>query len=208
MISAVNINGGFYKNWSLVSDIVIVNFLWLAVTLIGCGITFGAATTAAYTITNKIVDKKNYSVFKDFFLAFKNNFKTSTIVWLILALLGVLCFYNYGLVIKMDSFLIKVIFYISVFQLTITTLYIFNAIATFHGSVTQYIISSFLIANKHLWTTILILSSLLGTVFLTFYVSSFLILIAWGFYFMSTSYSTKKIFETYKIKLGRGIGDI
>ena len=198
----MNINGRFYQNWTLISDIIIINILWLAVTLIGCGITFGAATTASYTVSNKIVNKKSYSVFKDFFQAFKNNFKESTIAWLIIALLGVVCFFNYGVVIRIDSFLFTVIFYISVFQLAITTLYIFNVIATFEGNFAKFIVSSFLMANKHFWTTILVLSSLLGTVFLTLNVSSFLNLIAWGFYFISTSYWTNRIFETYKKSIG------
>ncbi|MCM0647310.1 DUF624 domain-containing protein [Clostridium swellfunianum] len=194
----MNLNGSFYKYWSFISDIIILNLLWLAVTLIGAGITFGAATSACYAVMSKIVNKKNYSVFKDFFSEFKRNFKQATIVWLILGSLGALSAYNYSLAVNTGSFLVTVIFYASVFQLIIISLYVFMVIAAFEGSITTYIINSLIIANRHIPSTILIISSLIGTIFLTFYVSSFLNLIVWGIFFLSSSYWAKGILEGYK----------
>jgi uncharacterized membrane protein YesL len=194
----MNLNGSFYKYWSFISDIVILNLLWLVVTLIGAGVTLGAATSACYAVTNKIVNKKSYSLFKDFFREFKRNFKQATAAWLIFASLGAVSVYNYGLALSTGSFLITVIFYVTVFQLVITLLYIFMVIATFEGNVTTYIINSFIMANKHFRSTIMIISSLVGTMFLTFYVSSFLHLMAWGFFFLSSSYWARAVLEGYK----------
>ncbi len=67
-------------------DIMILNILWCI-----CSIpvfTIGASTTAAYYVTLKLVRDEDGSTIKDFFRAFKDNFKQATGIWLILLVLG------------------------------------------------------------------------------------------------------------------------
>lgn len=72
-----------------VTDFVVLNFLWL----ICCIpiVTIGAATCAKYTVGMKIVREEDSAVIKPFFEAFKENFKQTTIIWLILLAVTAIC---------------------------------------------------------------------------------------------------------------------
>lgn len=68
-------------------DVMILNILWII-----CSIpivTMGASTTAVYYVTLRLVrDEEGTSIIKDYFHSFKQNFKQSTIIWLILLVVG------------------------------------------------------------------------------------------------------------------------
>ena len=67
---------------SKVTDMVILNVLCLIMSL--PIVTFGAAYTAKYYVSMKIVKGEESTVFKPYFKSFKDNFKQSTKAWLIL----------------------------------------------------------------------------------------------------------------------------
>ncbi len=70
------------------ADFVILNILWIV-----CSIpifTIGASTTAMYTVMLKIVKNEEGYIVRPFLKAFKENFKQSTVMWLILLLGGVI----------------------------------------------------------------------------------------------------------------------
>ena len=83
-----------------VADFILLNLLTLVCSL--PIITFGAAYTAKYYVSMKIVRGEEGTLFKPYFKAFKDNFKQSTIIWIIqlwvLVLLAVdwLWIYNKG----------------------------------------------------------------------------------------------------------------
>ncbi len=67
-------------------DLIILNVLWLVCSL--PVFTIGASTTAVYYVTLKLArDDDGYTI-RSFFKSFKENFKQSTIIWLILLLAG------------------------------------------------------------------------------------------------------------------------
>ena len=69
-------------------DLIILNVLWL-ITSIPI-VTIGASTTALYYVTLKLVrDEDGYTI-RSFFKSFKENFKQSTIIWLIMLAVGLL----------------------------------------------------------------------------------------------------------------------
>ena len=71
---------------SKICDMICLNVLWVI-----CSIpivTIGASTTALYTVMLKMVRNEEGYIFRGFFKAFKENFKQSTIIWLIVAALG------------------------------------------------------------------------------------------------------------------------
>ena len=83
-----------------VADFILLNLLTLVCSL--PIITFGAAYTAKYYVSMKIVRGEEGTLFKAYFKAFKDNFKQATIIWIIqlwvLVLLAVdwLWIYNKG----------------------------------------------------------------------------------------------------------------
>jgi len=73
---------------SHVADLMTVNILWFV-----CSIpvfTAGAATTAMYTVTMKLLKGEGAPVSRTFFQAFRANFKKGTLTWLIMLIPTVL----------------------------------------------------------------------------------------------------------------------
>jgi len=77
-----SIEGKLFGALSRVADLVILNLLFLVCCI--PVVTIGAAITAMYYVAGKMVENKEGYIFKGFFKAFKENFKQSTAIWLIL----------------------------------------------------------------------------------------------------------------------------
>ena len=72
-------------------DFLILNILWLVCSV--PVITAGASTTALYSVMFKIIKKEEGYIIKSFLKAFRQNFKQSTIIWLLL--IGTGCIVGY-----------------------------------------------------------------------------------------------------------------
>ena len=72
------------------ADIFALNVLWLVFSI--PIITMGAATTAKYAVAMKVVRGKMPELIKEFWKAFKSNFKQATLIWLpmlfVIAMIG------------------------------------------------------------------------------------------------------------------------
>lgn len=81
------------RGLSTVTDLIILNFL----TLLCClpVFTVGAAFSALYTVTVRCIRSEEGGILKDYFHAFRSNFKKATILWLGFLLLAVLLFFDY-----------------------------------------------------------------------------------------------------------------
>ncbi len=81
--------GKFTTVMNKIVDVVVISFLWLLFCL--PIFTIGASTTALFTVIRQVVRQEKGYVFKNFWGAFKLNFKQATGVWLLLLLIyGVL----------------------------------------------------------------------------------------------------------------------
>ena len=78
---------------SKICDMVCLNILWLICSI--PIITIGASTAALYTVMLKMVKNEEGYIFRGFFKAFKSNFKQSTIMWIVILLLGIVCWIDY-----------------------------------------------------------------------------------------------------------------
>ncbi len=81
------------KFWGVVGvigDMVVINILFI----LSCipVITIGAATTALYTVMRKQAKKESGYIVRDYLKAIKENFKKSTVIWLIFAVLFTLIY--------------------------------------------------------------------------------------------------------------------
>lgn len=76
------LDGKFFGVLSKLADLVILNILFLACCL--PVVTIGASITAMYAVAKKMAEDREGYIFKGFFIAFKENFRQSTVMWLIL----------------------------------------------------------------------------------------------------------------------------
>lgn len=79
---------------TVISNLVILNILTIILSI--PIFTIGAAVTALYTVVNRMLRGEDPSIIKEYLLAFKNNFKQSTLMWLPMLLSAALLIFNYA----------------------------------------------------------------------------------------------------------------
>lgn len=185
------------------TDIVYLNILWLLASFLGLLITFGASTTAMFRVAFQILKSKEpTSVFPLFIQSFKENVKESTLVWIILVVLGVPIYMTYHYAINTDSAMLAVFAVVSFYEWMMITIYIFPVMATFQTKhLGQLFKNVLLMANMNMWTNIKLLGSF-AFVLLLMFIHSSLFIIAVGLYGVLVSYHLQKVFHPYKLALG------
>ena len=92
MTKFFSLDSPFMKAMSRIADLMILNLLFI-VTSIPI-ITIGAGLTALYTVCFRMGTDDEGGTVKDYFAAFKENFKQATGLWLILLLIFITAFLN------------------------------------------------------------------------------------------------------------------
>ncbi len=180
------------------------NVCYLSVVwLIACipVITIGAANTALYYTANKVLRHNRGYVWKDFWKAFRTNFKQSTIVWLVtLGLSALMCFDTYVMwkFAAAGSGIGKIyIFFTIVLAFVIMwAIYVFPYIGRFANSTKAIMKNALIIAFAHLPKTLLMFAMFIGCAFLL-YLFGFLIIFIPALYVWIKSYIMEGIFRKY-----------
>ena len=81
------IDNPIMRGMGRLADFIILNLLWVVCSI--PIITIGASTTALYTVMMKLVKNEEGYIAKGFLKAFKENFKQSTIMWIIFLLISI-----------------------------------------------------------------------------------------------------------------------
>ena len=140
-------------------DFMILNLLWVIFSI--PLFTIGASTTALYTVMLKIVKNEEGYIFKGFLVAFKDNFKQATLLWLPLSAVGIILIINFQLVQQFESNIIQTAFFIIFTLMSILLvfllMYIFPLIARYENTFKQSIQNALLISVARLPYTILML---------------------------------------------------
>ena len=76
----------FFRFMTLVSNLILLNLLWLFTSL--PLFTIGASLSAKYFVTFQYVTKRDDSVIRAYFRAFKRNFKQATLLWIPHSMVG------------------------------------------------------------------------------------------------------------------------
>lgn len=121
MAKLFDLNNPVWKFMGRLADIFVLTVLWLVCSL--PVLTIGASTTALYYVTLKIAEGKEGYLCRHFFTTFKENFRQSTLVWLIMLVLGIFfgvdLYYYYHMPMKAAIvifwlFLVLTVFYVFV----------------------------------------------------------------------------------------------
>lgn len=142
-----NLDNPVWNFMSKVADLVILNVLAII-----CSIpivTIGASWTAMYFVTIRMVRKEESYIIKDFFRSFKENFKQSTIIWLI-ALAAIAVFVGDVMIYRMIPEQIPQVLMIAVLILAYlvlgTIIYVFPLLSRFHNTTKGTIKNAFLVS--------------------------------------------------------------
>ncbi len=178
----------FIQMISRISDIVILNLVFL-ITCIPV-VTIGAAWTALnYTAMNAVQNDDGY-IAKRYWKAFKENFKQSTVVWLIMLLVGfvlsvdVYFWVNYWKAEQLPY--VPVLIILSVFMLFVylmILMWVFPIMAKFKNTTGKYIWNALALAINHFPWTIVMMIVAVAVLFLCyfyFYMTVFMIVCGFG----------------------------
>jgi uncharacterized membrane protein YesL len=131
--------------------------------------TLGASTTALYAVTIKLVrDREGTSPLRQFFAAFRSNFKQATILWLMLLTVGVFLALDVYILSHLRSttagapavvwtLLFAVVLAASLLYVIIL-LYTFPLLSYFENNSRAMVLNAFLVGVRYLFCTILMLA--------------------------------------------------
>ena len=156
-MNLLNEDNVFHVFLNKLGDIVIANLLFILCCI--PVITIGPSLTALYHCMMRTVKGNNNGTTKTFFRAFKENFKQSLIIWLLILAAGTMLILNIRFLLHAEGSAAHMLFYLSEGVLTlliIFTLYIFPVIATFANTLGALCRNAFLLAFMHFPTTIAI----------------------------------------------------
>lgn len=142
---------------SKLGDMFILNVLYL----ISCipVVTIGAATTALYYNTLKMAENRESYIWREYWKAFRQNFKQATIMWMILLgcifVLGADAFLLGGMSESLGSVVALIVIVLGIF-LIMTGVYVFPVLARFDNTVKNTFKNALIMAVRHFPSTIVI----------------------------------------------------
>lgn len=139
-------------------DLVVLNIVFI----ISCipVFTIGTSISSLYTVTLKIVRKKEPYIIKGFFEAFRSNFRQSTILWIFCLIM--ICFLGYDYRILnaqgSDFSILRILLILITLILCAIFLYLFPVVSYFNSPTTKALQNALLLSIAHLpWTLLLFL---------------------------------------------------
>ncbi len=168
------LDGPIHRFLSRVLDLIILNVIFT----ICCipVVTIGASFSAMYDVMFKIKEEKDSNVFKQFFVAFKNNFVQSLFGTLILLAVAALLYMDYNIVFVeklYGSAVMQALFFIILFIVSGFFSWLFPMICRFNNKFGQHLKNAFMLSLAHLPTTILVVALNLCPFILLYFFAEF-----------------------------------
>lgn len=191
------IDGPFYKFGMIVYYLMVTNFLWVIFST--PLFTIGASTTALFYVMGKVVRDEDISTFKDYWKSFKMNFKQGTFIWLIMVAVFFVLYVNIRNVSLMGN-MAKFIYPMQIavlIELLIISVYVFPLLSRYNMTIRNIFKMSFFLGNKHIFSTITCVASLVAIYYLFSKVPGLFILIFVSSYALVSYYIINRVFQKY-----------
>lgn len=206
MINLFGIDNKFFETLEKISNIVILNFLYILFSI--PIITIGASTTATYFVAMKIVANEEGYIFRTFIKSFKENFKISTIVWIMIMLVGGVLILDFHISNAISNSSISNVFKLILTMVSIIIIfnitYVFPIICKFDNSIKNTIINATFISIQNLpYTIIMSLLNLIPIISILFfsnylgYIAFFYIIIGYAIVSCINSFFLNNILNKY-----------
>lgn len=172
-----NMDNAFFRFMGKLFDVVALNLVFIIVCI--PLVTIGPAVSALYYASVKSIRRDRSYPIKEFFKAFKRDFKQSFVVGLILVLAAAIIYVDIRFVvdfIKNDFTAMRYVYLIIGLVISFISVYIFPLISRFSLKISGLFRLSFYLAIRHLLTTVVSLILLFGG-FVLVYISAGLAMI-------------------------------
>ena len=194
-----NLDNKFFQSLGKIIDCVCLSVIWLLLCI--PVVTAGAATTALYYTVNKVIRYNRGYILKEFWHAFRTNFKQSTLVGLLMLAMelffGMDCYIMYQFAAAGEkSGSIYPLFVVFMALVIAWGIYLFPYIARFENTTKQALKNSGLIAIANLpWTVLLFV--ILGVAIVGLMYLPPMIFILPAAYMLIANLILEKIFRKY-----------
>ena len=181
-------------------DIIILNMIFV----VGCipVITIGTSLSALYAVAMKMARGEDPSVWKEFWKAYKRNFRPATICWLVMAVIAILLFVDFRIigVLKRGSesmySIMRIVLAVILGMWMLMFQYLFPYIARFENTVKQTLKNAFLLMIRHLPWALLLLVILIASA-LPIYIIPVLLVVIPAVTSMVFDFILERLFRRY-----------
>lgn len=168
MSNFFNMDGPLFRTLSKVADLMILNIVFL----ICCIpiVTIGASVTALSYVTLKMKDGEEGYIARTFFRSFKENFRQSTVIWLVMLVLAVVMAMDFQIIGSMQgsmSMVMKVLVGMGALIWLMVFLYVFPLQSRFYNTIKKTVQNAILLSIAHFPQTFCMMPVMIGAVFLT-----------------------------------------
>ncbi|WP_299121032.1 YesL family protein [uncultured Eubacterium sp.] len=158
------IDSKFYEVVSKIADLVVLNLLFVLFSL--PIITMGASTTALYGVTKKMAENREGYIFRNFFQLFKENFRQSTVMWIILLVAAMIPTVDLYIINSLEKTVIttalKGLMLATALTVLLVFLYAMALQSTFENTIKNTLKNAFLMGIGYFpWTLLILLITLL-----------------------------------------------
>lgn len=205
MRSIFSIDNPIFAAISRVGDLFVLSLLWLTTSI--PIFTIGASTTALYDCTLRILRKRDTSIFKDYFRAFRNNFKQSTAMFLIMLPIGAVILADMYFWANREGEMTFIMNALSVGMAVLyaaTLMFLFPVQAVFENKVKDTMRTAFLMSVKHWKVSLVLLASVfaIGYLCYNYLIAAYcFLIIGTGAFAMIFSHQFITVFRLYNPEL-------
>lgn len=188
------------------TDLMALNIIFLAFCL--PVITVGAAWTALYYVTLKMVRNEESYIFSSYWKAFRENFRQATVIWGGVLCMLVVLVLDFRMTGPLENGGLKPLQMLLAgvgLLFSMLVLYVFPLLARFQNTIPKMLQNALLIAVRHLPSTIAVLAVTAGSVSVTFLSSQTFVygIPFWALFgFAVTAYANswffRRVFEKYE----------
>lgn len=179
-------------------DMLVLTVLWVVCSL--PIVTIGASTTALYYVALKLAsDQDGYTV-SSFFSTFRKNLKQSTIVWLIMLLLGIFLAGDLWWYYQIEGSIGTMMFFMFAILTLIylmVAVYVFPLLARCETGIRNLFMMAFVMSFKNLGWTLLIITIMACIMALGIFVMAPILIVGMGFIAYLQSIILNFIFKIY-----------
>lgn len=182
------IDNPIMRGMGRLADFIILNLLWVVCSI--PIITIGASTTALYTVMLKLVKNEEGYIAKGFLKAFKENFKQSTIMWIIFLLISIVFVVDFVSIKLMSDEIggiLQILFLFMGALLAAWMVYAFALQARFVNTVKNTLKNAMILVFAKLPFTVLIVLLTVGPVLVTFLTVRTLVICVMVWFFAGVS---------------------
>ena len=159
------IDSKFYEVVSRIADLVVLNLLFVLCSL--PIITIGASTTALYGVTKKMAENREGYIFRNYFRLFKENFKQSTIMWIILLLFALIPTIDLYIINSFEKTIVTTALKGLMLAAALAILFVFLYAMALQSTFENTIKNAFLMGIGHFpWTLLIVFITLLPIILL------------------------------------------